>query len=165
MSTLNGYSYRTAEVITKWISGYYLYNQIGATCPWITKTLRLAKNTVGPEGVGFDELVDSPTESSGYEYYEFPDSTPFIDAAEGSPNYNPYIVNKADIAFSMALLAWDPAMFIGMFGQGGVATPTDPYQFILGFGLVPSVTVGAYQQLVFLAGNFKIALRTPYYVA
>ncbi len=165
MSTLNGYSYRTAEVMTKWISGYYLYKQIGAACPWTTKTLRLAKNTVGPEGVGFDELVDSPTESSGYAYYEFPGSTAFTDTVEGPPNHNPYIVNAADVAFPMALLPWDTAMFIGLFGQGGVATPTDPYQFILGFELIPSVTVGAYQQLVFLVGNFKIALQTPYYVA
>lgn len=162
MSTLNGYSYRTLEVITKWCSGYYLYNQIGEVCPWTTKTLRLAKNTPGPEGVGFEELVDSPTESPGYEYYEFPDSTPFVDEAEVTLDKNPYIANKADVIFVMALLGWDTAKFIGMFGQGGVPTPTNSYQFIFGFELTPWVTIQAYQQLIFLAGNLKIELKTPY---
>ena len=164
MSTLNGYSYRTAEAITKWISGYYIYYDIGTTCPWTTETLRLATNTPGPEGIGFQELVDGPTESPGYEYYEFPDSTPFIDLEEGPPSYNPYIANKDEIVFVMALLGWETAQFIGMFGQGGVTTPTDPDHFIFGFELTPHVTIAAYQQLVFLEQNLKIALQTPYYL-
>lgn len=163
MVALNGYSSATTEVIAKWAGGIYRY-QTNEQCPWTSKTVRLAVNTPNYTGVGFDELFDSAAFSPGYGLYEFTTPTPFQDIAYGIPNYDPYITTTQDVAFPVAGVGWQTIKYVGVFGENNVTLTGDPAQYIFGFEMIPFLALLEYQQLVYLAGNIKVALQTKYHV-
>lgn len=158
---MRGLSSFGTESLQKMAAWYYYFVETTETCPWTGKTFRLSSVATNDTGDGFLELTNAT--SAGYAFYNFTLAEPFGYAYESTGDKRPYFYTLEAVTFPKATLQWQATRQLCLMGTEAASISTIPGDiFIAGYEFSSPLIVGANQQLVFVAGNIQIILRTDY---
>lgn len=159
---MRGFSAYAREVLFKFYSFVYYFDDTSATVPWSVYTLRLSSTVTTETGNNFYELQDAT--SPGYARYVFPNETMVAthDALDGYRVYF-YFHWSSSIIFPKAEETWEPVLQLCFFGiDGAIGVTPGPTDFIAGHDFRNPLVIEKSSQLVLLRDQIRFYIDNKY---